>query len=407
MNVITCIADLRDMARRRIPKVMFDFALDGAHEQLTLRANRRDLSAIQFRQRVGIDVSTRSMATTILGQEVSMPLALAPTGLCGLYHANGEILAARAAHAFGIPFCLGTMSICPIEYVHAEVEKPFWFQLYAMRDRSLTQSLLERAMAAQCQVLVIAMDTPIPSERYRDFKNGLSVPPQVTMRNVWDVITKPSWTWNVLFGRQTAYGNLVGYMPGYKHKSSLLGWIGRHGGQNMRKLRNLDPALTWRDIESFRRTWPGKLVLKGITDTEDAKLGADCGVDGIIVSNHGGRNLDGGPSTISALPRVVDAVGDRVEVLFDSGIESGHDVLKALALGARACLIGRAYLWGLAAMGEAGVTKALEIIRKELDIAMAMTGACDLSKVSRNTLRQDSLPGRPAAFSPATERTDR
>jgi L-lactate dehydrogenase (cytochrome) len=403
MEVITCVADLRELARRRIPKVMFDFALDGAHEQLTLRANRRDLSAIQFRQRVGIDVSTRSMATTILGQEVSMPLALAPTGLCGLYHADGEVLAARAAQAFGIPFCLGTMSICPIEHVRAEVQQPFWFQLYAMRDRKLSESLLERALAAQCHVLVIAMDTPIPSERYRDFKNGLSVPPQVTMRNVWDVITKPAWTWGVLFGRQHAYGNLVGYMPGHSQRSSLLRWIGRHGESNMRKLRNLDPALTWREVESFRRRWPGKLVLKGITDAEDAKLGASCGADGIIVSNHGGRNLDGGPSTISVLPEIVDAVGDKLEVLFDSGIESGHDVLKALALGARACLIGRAYLWGLAARGEAGVTKVLEIIRKELDIAMAMTGTCDLRKLSRDVVRQASVPTRRSSVAEVEE----
>jgi L-lactate dehydrogenase (cytochrome) len=398
---------MRDLAQRRIPKVMFDFALDGAHEQLTLRANRRDLSAIQLRQRVGIDVSTRSMSTTILGQEVSMPLALAPAGLCGLYHANGEVLAARAAQAFGIPFCLGTMSISPIEHVRAEVQQPFWFQLYAMRDRSLTQSLLERALAAQCTVLIIAMDTPVPSERYRDFKNGLSVPPQVTMRNVWDVITKPSWTWNVLFGRQRAYGNLVGYMPGHDQRSSLLRWIGRHGERNMRRLRNLDPALNWRDVEAFRRQWPGKLVLKGLLDAEDAKLAAGCGVDGIIVSNHGGRNLDGAPSTISVLPEIVEAAGNKVEVLFDSGIESGHDMLKALALGARACLVGRAYLYGLAAMGQAGVTKMLEILRKELDIAMAMTGTCDLRKVSRNILRKSSLPEKPAALSLASERTDR
>jgi L-lactate dehydrogenase (cytochrome) len=392
MEVITCFADLRELARRRIPKVMFDFALDGAHEQLTLRANRRDLSAIQFRQRVGIDVSHRSMATTILGQEASMPLALAPTGLCGLYHGDGEVLAARAAQAFGIPFCLGTMSISPIEEVRSSVQQPFWFQLYAMRDRSLTQSLLERAIAAQCPVLIVAMDTPIPSERYRDFKNGLSVPPQVTMQNVWDVITKPSWTWNVLFGRQRAYGNLVGRVPGQDQRSSLLRWIGKHGEVNMRKLRNLDPALTWRDIEGLRRAWPGKLVLKGVLDAEDAKLGAACGVDGIIVSNHGGRNLDGGPSTISVLPEIVAAVGDKVEVLFDSGVESGHDVLKALALGARACLVGRAYLYGLAAMGEAGVTKMLEIIRKELDICMAMTGTCDLRKVTRDVVRSSTLP---------------
>jgi L-lactate dehydrogenase (cytochrome) len=402
MAVITCLSDLRDLARRRIPKAMFEFAVDGAHEQLTLRANRRDLSAIQFRQRVGIDVSNRSMSTTILGQDASMPLALGPTGLCGLYRANGEILAARAAHAFGIPFCLGTMSICPIEEVQAQVQQPFWFQLYAMRDRSLAQSLIERAMAARCPVLLLAMDTPVPSERYSDFRNGVSVPPRVTMRNVWDLISKPAWTWNVLFGRHRAYGNLVGHMPGHDQRRSLVGWMFRHGEHNMRRLRNLDSALTWGEVETIRRIWPGKLVLKGVLDAADAKTAAACGADGIIVSNHGGRNLDGAPSTISVLPEIVEAVGDKVEVLFDSGIESGHDVLKALALGARACLIGRAYLYGLAAMGEAGVTRTLDIMRKELDICMAMTGTCDLRKVARDILRMDSLPWAPKGAATAS-----
>lgn len=375
MKVITCVPDLRDMARAKLPRVMFDFAQEGAHDQVTARVNRHDFAAIQFRQRVGIDVSTRSKSTTMLGQECSLPLALAPVGLTGLFHGNGEILAARAAHKFGVPFALSSMSVCSIEDVHEAVPAPFWFMVVVMRDRGFTKSLIERAIAAKCSALIVAMDLPSPSQHHRNVKNGMCVPPRLTLKNVVDVLTKPRWALGCLFGKRHTYGNLQGLnVP--TGLNSLISWL----------CEQWDPSLTWRDIEWIRSMWPGKLVLKGLLDAEDAAIAAKVGADAIIVSNHGGRQLDGAPSSISVLPEVVDAVGGKLEVLLDSGIESGHDVLKALALGARGCLIGKAYIFGLAAMGETGVTKVLELIRKELDICMALTGVSDIRKVNSDIL---------------------
>jgi len=395
MKVITCIPDLREMAQRRVPRAIFEFAREGAHEQLTLRANREDLQSIRFRQRVGIDVSKRSLSTTVLGEELSMPVVLAPVGLVGLYYRNGEMVAARAAQDFGVQFSLSTMSICSIEDVCTAVQKPFWFQLYVMRDREFTKSLIQRAIAAKCSTLLVNLDLATPGQRHRDIKNGMCVPPRIKLSNVLDVLSKPQWAFTVPFGRRRTYGNLMGHLKGPSHLTSLIQWLSEQ----------FDPSVTWRDIEWIRSMWPGKLVLKGILDGEDARIAAETGADGIVISNHGGRQLDGAPSAISVLPEVVDAVGDRLEVLLDSGIESGHDVLKAVALGARACLIGKAFLYGLGTMGGPGVTKVLEIIRKELDLCMALTGTTDIRKVNRTLLRDDGLPrtpgGNPKHFSAA------
>ncbi len=377
MPVVTCIEDLRELAKRRVARAIFEYVDCGSYAEQTLRANRADLEAIALRQRVGIDVDRRSMRTTMAGQEVAMPVALAPTGLTGLNWADGEMLAARAAERFGVPFTLSTMSICSIEDVAGAVTKPYWFQLYVMRDRGFAASLIERAKQAKCSALVLTLDLQIQGQRHRDLKNGLAVPPRLTFGTFFDVLGKPSWALNVLRGRRKSFGNLEGRIPDANSLTTLSQWI---AGQ-------FDPTLSWKDVEWVKNLWGGKLVLKGILDAEDASIAASSGADAIVVSNHGGRQLDSTISSIRALPEVVDAVGDRIEVWFDGGIRSGQDVLKALALGARATMIGRAFLYGLGAMGEAGVTRALEIIRNELDVSMALCGLRDVKDAGRSILR--------------------
>ena len=377
MPVVTNIADLRELSRKRIAKAIFDYVDRGAYDEATLRANREDLEALKFRQRVAIDVDSRSLASSMLGQHVAMPVALAPVGLTGLNWGDGEILAARAAARFGIPYTLSTMSICSIEDVSGGVAEPFWFQLYVMRDRGFSASLIERAKAAKCSALVLTLDLQIQGQRHMDLKNGLAVPPILTLGTLLDVMTKPGWALNVLGGRRKSFGNLEGRIPDAKSLSTLSQWI---AGQ-------FDPTLSWKDVAWVKSQWPGKLILKGILDVEDAKIAADSGADAIVVSNHGGRQLDGTVSSIRGLPEIVQAVGAKTEVLFDGGVRSGQDVLRALALGARGVMIGRAYAYGLGALGEAGVTQALEIIRKELDVTMALCGIKDVKDASPAILR--------------------
>jgi len=377
MPVVTCIEDLRQMSKRRIARAIFDYVDRGSYGEYTLRANRADLEALTLRQRVAVDVDRRTTRTTLLGQEVSMPVALAPVGLTGLNWANGEMLAARAAERFGVPYTLSTMSICSIEDVASAVSKPFWFQLYVMRDRGFAASLIERAKAAGCSALVLTLDLQVQGQRHQDLKNGLAVPPRLTMGTLFDVMRKPGWTFNVLTGRRKSFGNLEGRIPDAKSLTTLSQWI---AGQ-------FDPTLSWKDVEWVKKLWGGKLVLKGILDAEDAKIAASTGADALVVSNHGGRQLDSTASSIRVLPEVVQAVGDRLEVLFDGGIRSGQDLLKGLALGAKGALIGRAYAYGLGAMGERGVTRALEIIRGELDVSMALCGLRDVKDASPAILR--------------------
>ncbi len=372
MPVVANIEDLRQIARRRLPRALFDYVDRGSYDEVTLRANRADLEAIRLRQRVLIDVAKISLTTQLLGEPVSMPLAIAPAGMTGLIHGDGEILAARAAEAAGTKFCLSTMSICTIEDVRAAVREPFWFQLYVFRDRGFSQSVIERARAANCSALFVTVDLPMRGQRHMDIKNGLSVPPRLTLRNAWDLATKPGWAVSVLRARRRTFGNIEAYLQGRAGMYLAVNWANE----------NFDRSLNWRDIDWIRRLWPGKLVLKGILHVEDAKLAAASGVDGIVVSNHGGRQLDGAPSSIAALAEIAGAVGDRIEVLFDGGVRSGQDVLKALARGARGCLIGRAFLYGLAAGGEAGVRRALDIIRAELEVSMALTGQRDVGAIS-------------------------
>ena len=389
---ITTIMDLREIARRRVPRAFFEYADRGAYEEVTLRDNRAAFDDIRLRQRVMFDVDKRSLATTVVGQPLSMPLAIAPTGLTGLQHGSGEILAARAAAAAGIPFCLSTMSICSIEHVRAASPTPFWFQVYVMRDRGFVRELIQRAAAAQCSALMLTADLTVQGQRHREIKNGLSVPPKITLRNVLDIATKPRWAWGVLRAPSRSFGNLAGRIDNADTLTTLAQWIAKQ----------FDPTLTWRDLAWIRELWPGKLIVKGILDAEDARIAANEGVDAIVVSNHGGRQLDGAPAAIHALPYVVDAVAGKTEVLFDSGITTGQSLLKALALGARAGLIGKAFLYGLGALGEAGVTKAIEIIRKELDVSMALTAQCDARSISRDILlERDGSPYRQARRLPA------
>ena len=377
MPVVTCIEDLRRMAKRRVAKAVFDYVDRGAYDESTLRANRADLDALKFRQRVAIDVERRSTRATLVGHEAAMPVALAPAGLAGLNWADGEILAARAAERFGVPFTLSTMSICSIEDVAGAVTKPFWFQLYVMRDRGFAASLIERAKSARCSALVLTLDLQVQGQRHQDLKNGLTVPPRLTLGSFFDLLSKPSWVLNVLTGRRKSFGNLEGRIPEAGNLATLSQWI---AGQ-------FDPTLSWRDVEWVKSLWGGKLILKGILDAEDAKIAAQSGADAIVVSNHGGRQLDGTVSSIRALPEVLEAAGGRTEVLFDGGIRSGQDVLRALALGAQGAMIGRAFLYGLGAMGEEGVTAALEILRKELDVTMALCGLRDVQDASPAILR--------------------
>ncbi len=386
MTVVTCIEDLRQLARRRVPRAFFDYADSGSYSEETLRANRTDLQAIKLRQRVLVDVSARSLATTVLGQKIAAPLILAPVGLTGMQHGNGEILAAQAAEEAGIPFTLSTMSICSIEDVAEATRKPFWFQLYVIKDRGFSKDILERAVKAKCDTLVLTVDLQVLGQRHRDVKNGMTVPPEIRIKNIIDIATKPAWALSILRGKRKTFGNLAGHVKGMENVNQLAAWTNQQ----------FDPALNWKDVEWIKKIWPGKLVIKGILDVEDAKTAVSLGADAIVVSNHGGRQLDGAPSSISALPKVADAVGSDTEVLFDGGIRTGADVLRALALGARACMIGRAYIYGLGALGKAGVAKAIEFLEKELDVSMALTGTNRIADIDRHV-----IAGTEAAVAPA------
>jgi L-lactate dehydrogenase (cytochrome) len=380
MPVITHIEDLRALAERRVPRMFYDYADSGSYTEGTYRANEADFQRIKLRQRVAVNMENRSTRTRMVGIDVAMPVAIAPTGLTGMQHADGEILAARAAEKFGVPFTLSTMSICSIEDVAAHTTAPFWFQLYVMKDRDFIERLIERARAARCSALMLTLDLQILGQRHKDLKNGLSAPPKPTIGNLINLATKPRWCLGMLGTKRRSFGNIVGHAKGVGDLSSLSSWTAEQ----------FDPALSWADVEWIKKRWGGKLILKGIMDAEDARLAADSGADALIVSNHGGRQLDGAPSSIEALPAIADAVGSRIEVWMDGGIRSGQDVLKAWALGARGTLIGRSFLYGLGAMGEAGVSKCLEIIHKELDTTMAFCGHTDINTVDRHIL----LPAR-------------
>ncbi len=364
MKTATCIEDLRTLARRKVPRAFFEYVDGGSYNEETLRANRADLEGIKLRQRILVDVSERSLATTIVGQPSSAPFALAPIGLTGMQHGDGEVLAAQAAAAAGIPYILSTMSICSIEDVAQATGKPFWFQLYVIKDRGFSKDILERAMAAKCDTLVLTVDLQVLGQRHRDIRNGMTVPPQMRIKNMIDIASKPTWALSILKGKRRNFGNLVGHVKGMSSVNELAKWVGDQ----------FDPALNWKDVEWIKKIWPGKLVLKGILDVDDAKNAVKLGADALVVSNHGGRQLDGAPSSISALPAIAEAVGSDLEVLFDGGIRTGADLLRALGLGARACLVGRAYIYGLGAGGKAGVARAIEILKNELSVAMALTG---------------------------------
>jgi len=379
---ITCVEDLRQLARRRVPRMFYDYADSGAWTEHTYRANEADFQRIHLRQRVAVDTSNRTLASTIVGQPVSMPLALAPVGLTGMQCADGEILAARAAAAAGVPFTLSTMSICSIEDVADNTSKPFWFQLYVMRDRTFVERLIDRAKAAACSALVLTLDLQILGQRHKDIKNGLTAPPRMTLSNLLDIAVKPRWWIGMLRTKRRTFRNIVGHAKGVGDMRALSSWTAEQ----------FDPTLSWDDVKRIKDRWGGKLILKGILDVEDAERAAQSGADALIVSNHGGRQLDGAPSSIAALAPIARAVGDRIEVLMDGGVRSGQDLLKALALGAKGVLIGRAYVYGLAAMGEAGVASALAIIRNELDITMALCGLRDVRQVSANILARSEAP---------------
>jgi len=376
MKTMTCIEDLRQTYHRKVPRAFVDYCESGSYAEQTLRANRADLERIALRQRILHDVSKRSTQTKILGEPASLPLALAPVGLTGMQHGDGEILACRAAQAAGIPYTLSTMSICSIEDVAAAVDKPFWFQLYVMKDRGYVRSLIERAAAAKCSALVLTVDLQVIGQRHRDIKNGMSVPPEIRINNLIDMATKPAWTMGVLRGKRKTFGNIAGHYPGMHNVTVLSKWIAEQ----------FDPTLSWKDVEWIKSLWPGKLILKGILDVEDARIAAKTGAAALVVSNHGGRQLDGAPSSISVLPPIADALGSSLEILFDGGIRSGQDLFRALALGAHACLSGRAYIYGLGAGGQAGVARAIEIIRNELDTTMALTGVNGVSQIDRQVI---------------------
>ena len=379
MNTMTCIEDLRQTARRKVPRAFFEYADGGAYAEETLRANSAELKNIKLRQRILVDVAARSTETQILGEPVPVPLMLAPIGLCGMQHGDGEILACRAAQEAGIPFTLSTMSICSIEDVAAAVKKPFWFQLYVMKDRGFIRELIQRAAAAKCSALVLTVDLQVLGQRHKDIKNGMTVPPDLMrLDTMLDIATKPTWALSVLRGKRKTFGNISGHVAGMENVNSLSTWI---SGQ-------FDPALSWKDVEWVAGLWGGKLILKGILDVDDARIAVKTGASALIVSNHGGRQLDGAPSSISALPKIADAVGSDIEVMFDGGIRSGQDVFRALALGARSCMSGRAYIYGLGAGGEAGVKRAIEIIRNELDISMALTGVNNVQEIDRRVIAE-------------------
>jgi L-lactate dehydrogenase (cytochrome) len=378
MSLHLTIDDLKRQARRRVPTMFFDYADSGAWTESTYRANEEDFGKIKFRQRVLVDMDNRTLETTMIGQKVSMPVALAPTGSTGMQHADGEMLAAQAAEEFGVPFTLSTMAICSIEDVASVTKKPFWFQLYVMRDRDFVYNLIDRAKAARCSALVLTLDLQILAQRHKDVRNGLSAPPKLTLKNLLDMAIRPRWTAGILRTQRRTFRNIVGHAKGVTDLSSLAAWTAEQ----------FDPSLSWKDVEWIRDRWGGKLILKGILDKEDAELATRTGADAIIVSNHGGRQLDGAPSSISVLEEIADAVGDRIEVHMDGGIRSGQDVLKALCLGAKGTYIGRPFLYGLGAAGKAGVTTALEIIRKELDMTLALCGRRDINTVGKDMLHR-------------------
>ena len=378
MKAYPSIEDLRQRAKRNVPKMFFDYAEAGSYAQETLRSNRADLEKIKLRQRILLDVDKRDTSTTILGEKVPVPIALGPIGLGGMMYGDGEIHACRAAQAAGIPYTLSTMSINSIEDVAGAVDKPFWFQLYVMRDRGFIKELIQRAAAAKCSALMLTVDLQVLGQRHADVRNGLTVPPEIKIRNVIDIMTKPAWAWSILKGKRKTFGNLAGHVQGMENINSLAAWTASQ----------FDPTLSWKDVEWIKSLWPGKLILKGILDVEDARIAARCGADAISVSNHGGRQLDGAPSAISALPRVVDAVGSQIEVMFDSGIRTGSDIVRALALGARSCIVGRSYIYGLGAGGEAGVAHAIGILGREFDVTMALCGVKNARDIDERVLAE-------------------
>ena len=383
MSVITTIEELRILAQKRVPRMFYDYADSGSWTESTYRANQSDFQKIKLRQRVAVNMEGRSTATTMIGQKVAMPVAIAPTGLTGMQHADGEILAARAAKKFGVPFTLSTMSICSIEDVSKGTDgHPFWFQLYVMRDRDFIERLIERARAANCSALVITLDLQILGQRHKDLKNGLSAPPKLTIPNIINIATKPRWALGMLGTSRRQFGNIVGHVKGVENMGSLSAWTAQQ----------FDPRLNWGDVEWIKKRWGGKIILKGIQDVEDARLAVESGADAMIVSNHGGRQLDGAQSSIEALPAIVDAVGKQIEVHMDGGIRSGQDVLKARALGAHGTYIGRAFLYGLGAMGQPGVEKALQIIHNELDLTMAFCGRTQMDTVDKSILLPGTFP---------------
>jgi L-lactate dehydrogenase (cytochrome) len=379
MTIITTVEDLRTLAKKRVPRMFYDYADAGSWTESTYRANEADFGKIKFRQRVAVNLEGRTLESTMVGERVAMPVALAPTGLTGMQHADGEILAARAAEKFGVPFTLSTMSICSIEDVAAHTTKPFWFQLYVMKDRDFIMRLIDRAKAAKCSALVLTLDLQVLGQRHKDLRNGMTAPPKLTIPNILNLATKPRWVLNILRTPRRGFGNIVGHATDVSDMSSLSSWTSQQ----------FDPALSWADVEWIKQRWGGKLIIKGIMDPLDARLAADSGADALIVSNHGGRQLDGAQSSIGALPAIVDAVGKEIEVHMDGGVRSGQDVIRALALGAKGVYIGRPFLYGLGALGEPGVTKCLEIIRNELDLTMAFCGLRDVNDVDSNIL----LPG--------------
>jgi L-lactate dehydrogenase (cytochrome) len=377
LDKVTCIEDLREIYRRNAPKAFFEYVDHGSYAEETLRANRADLQALKFRQRILRDISVRDQTTTILGEPAKLPLILAPIGSGGMQWGDGEIHACRAAQAAGIPYTLSTLSICSMEQVAANVDKPFWFQLYVTKDRGFCKSLIERAIAAKCSALVLTVDLQVLGQRHRDIKNGLSVPLKIAnWQNLMDMVTKPRWLMGIARGKSKNFGNIVGHLEGAANLDSTAGRISRQW----------DASLNWNDVAWIRSLWPGKLILKGIHDVEDAQEAIKTGAQAIVVSNHGGRQLDGAPSSISVLPGIVDAVGSQTEVIFDSGIRSGQDVMRALALGAKSCMIGRAYIYGLGAAGQAGVAKAIEIIGNELSVTMGLCGANSLADIGPHVL---------------------
>jgi L-lactate dehydrogenase (cytochrome) len=376
MKHITCIEDLRLLHKQRVPKAFFDYADRGSYAEETLRANRDDLQKIKFRQRILVDVSKRDLSTTILGEPSALPIVLAPVGLLGMQHGDGEIHACRAAQAAGIPFTQSTMSICSIEDIAGAVDRPFWFQLYVMRDRGFIKDLIERAKAAKCSALCLTVDLQVIGQRHQDIKNGMTVPPEWSLSKLFDFATKPAWVKGVLQGKRRTFGNIAGHVKNADNLNKLSAWTASQ----------FDTSLNWKDVDWIRSIWPGKLIIKGIHDVEDAKLAVETGAQALVVSNHGGRQLDGAPSSIHVLPGIAEAVGDKIEIMFDGGIRSGQDVMRALALGARSCMIGRAYAHGLGAGGEVGVAKAIDIIRNELAVTMGLCGVNTIAEIDRHVL---------------------